>query len=90
MPPCLQVPPGVWAHASPPGLVSPCIGARFLCMSVCAATPPPVCTHTCAHLHLAGHRSGSPLFVCLLVGTRLGSSCRREGGVLAHTYKQHH
>lgn len=32
----------------------------------------------------------APLFMCLLVCTRLGSRCRREGRVLAHTSKQHH
>jgi hypothetical protein len=57
----------------------------IVCTFVC-----PVCAHTCAHLQVASHVSGSPPHACPLVCAYLGSRCRGEGRVLAHTSKQHH
>ena len=85
VPSCLQVPPGVRACASPS--LQPCAAVHgsqvLVCASSWAATPPRVCTHTCAHLQLAGHTSGSPPLVCLLVCSRLGSSCGGGRGSLS-------
>lgn len=49
-----------------------------------------MCLHICADLQAASHVSSRPLHACSLVCAHLGSRCRGEGRVLAHTSKQHH
>lgn len=90
IPPTYRFPPGVQECASP--YVALCSRARTPGYCVCCGqlAQSCVCAHTCAHLQVAGRVSGNPLLVCLLVCTHLGSRCRGEGRVLAHTSKQHH
>lgn len=75
-------------HGGAPCLQS--MNLRLLCAPMCAVSSVScLCTHMCS-LQGTGHVSGSPLFVCMLACTGLGSRCCGEGIVLAHTSKQHH
>lgn len=62
-----------------------------VCSSTAMHTPQvTMCLHICADLQAASHVSSRPPHACSLVCAHLGSRCRGEGRVLAHTPKQHH
>lgn len=60
------------------------------CVDMCNQLSLVCCAHTCAHLQVATHVFGSPPYAGWLIYAHLGSRCKGEGRVLAHTSKQHH